>query len=235
MAFNQPDAPRTGPSVVQRPWRVRVAVAIVGLALIAAACGDSEPEVTMAERLADVEGRELTETELNDRLAVGATLCGMSDGVLDALWRTLNERQLNFQDVVFGHICPERSVFYAGLTGRYVTQEAEDSGVVTSTTRPPLTTVAPATTEDTSPTVSVSPDTTAAGSTDPDAPDNPGTESEGSEETDSTADGDGEPEGEGDGAVDGESSDESTTVPSTTVPPTTVLPTSSEPADGEGG
>lgn len=140
-------------------------VAFASLSLLAAACGEDEPELTIEERLADVEGRELTETEVGDKLATAGILCQMDEQVLDALWQQLNERQLNFQDVVFSQICPDRAIFYAGLTGRYVTDEAVESGVVTSTTRPTTTTTAPATVvPTTAPRATIAPaPTTAAG------------------------------------------------------------------------
>jgi len=121
---------------------------VVACSLLAAGCGQDAPELTIEERLANVEGRVLTEAEVADKLATAGILCQLDGQVLDAIWRQLNERQLNYQDVVFGHICPDRSVFYAGLTGRYVTDEARESGVVPSTTRatvadPTTTTSAP--------------------------------------------------------------------------------------------
>ncbi len=195
-----------------------------GLALVAAGCGEDEPEITMAERLADVEGRELSEDELNDRLAVGNTLCRMDDAVLDAIWRQLNERQLNYQDVVYGHICPDRSVFYASLTGRYVTAEALESGVVPSTTRPPLTTAAPSSTTTIATTTTTASAPTSSGSSgepeeDP-APD--GDDTDGSSSTATTA------------AANTSSTDSaasSSVVVTTTEPASTTQTT----VDGEGG
>lgn len=119
--------------------RATLAAMSAALVVLASACGEPEPELTIEERLADVYGRTLSETEVAEKLATASMLCQLGEPVLDGVWRQLNERQLDYQDVVFGHICPERAVFYASLTGRYVTQEALDSGVVPSTTRPPLT------------------------------------------------------------------------------------------------
>lgn len=118
--------------------------AAVGLALLVAACGaDEEPELTLEDRLETLEGRALTAGEVADRLNTAEALCAMDDPILDAVWRRLSEDQLAFQDFTFAHVCPDRSIFYAGLTGRYVTEEAENSGVVTSTT-PPIRTTATA-------------------------------------------------------------------------------------------
>lgn len=112
---------------------------LFALAVLASACGsDGEPELTLEERLEAIEGRALTAVEVADKLSVAEALCVMDEAVLDAVWRQLTDDQLAFQDFAFGQICPDRSVFYAGLTGRYVTEEAESSGVVTSTTKPPL-------------------------------------------------------------------------------------------------
>jgi hypothetical protein len=202
----------------------RFLVLVVSLVLLVAACGDAEPELTMAERLAAVEGRELSAAELADRLAVGETLCGMGDEVLDEIWRQLNERQLNYQDVVFGHICPDRSVFYASLTGRYVTEEAEESGVVPSTTRPPITTVAPssttAQTDGGETTSSQGPDT--ATSVDP---------SDGTATTAAT-----EPSTTTETSAAAETSATTAATTTATITATTVIATTtSSPAEGEGG
>lgn len=117
------------------------ALALAGLALVASGCGDDEPPpLTIEERLSLVAGRDLTTAELNTQLELGDLLCGMTDEVLDATWLRLDDEQLAFQDVVFGHMCPQRAVLYAGHTGRYVTDEAIESGVTTSTTRPTTTT-----------------------------------------------------------------------------------------------
>jgi hypothetical protein len=98
---------------------------------------EEQPELTVEERLALVEGRTLTVAEVTELLGVGKALCELHEQILDEVWRRLGDDQLEFQDFVFAHLCPERSVTYAAHTGRYVTEEAERSGVVPSTTRPP--------------------------------------------------------------------------------------------------
>lgn len=102
--------------------------------------GEAEPELTIEELLAEVEGRPLTAAEVSELLDVGQAVCELDEVILDELWRRLDDDQLDFQDFVFAHLCPERSILYAAHTGRYVTEEAEDSGVVPSTTRPTTTT-----------------------------------------------------------------------------------------------
>ncbi len=120
---------------------LRALVVLLAIGLLAGACGgDEEPELTLEDRLEVIEGRPLTAVEVADRLSTASALCEMDEPILDAVWRRLSEDQLEFQDFVFAHICPDRSIFYAGLTGRYVTEEAENSGVVTSTTPPIRTT-----------------------------------------------------------------------------------------------
>lgn len=122
------------------PPSARSAVVVATLAVSAvllSACGEDEPPgPTIEERLADAEGRELTASEVDEKLALGNTLCRMDEPILGAIWLRLNDVQMAYQDVVFGHLCPERSIFYAGQTGRLVTEEAEKSGIVTSTTGP---------------------------------------------------------------------------------------------------
>ena len=205
---------------------VRVLAVVVVLMLVAAGCGSDEPELTVAEQLALIEGRELTVAELDDRLAVADALCGMSDEVLDALWRTLDDNQLEFQDVVFSEICPDRSIFYAGLTGRFVTDDAVESGVVTSTTRPAVSTTEPSTSGSTTSEPATSEPATTTAEAEPSA-----TTSASASSTSTTA--------------------PTTTAPTTTAPSTTALatvsslaptttdaPVSTEevlPPEGEGG
>jgi hypothetical protein len=119
---------------------------VTAAALLVSACGgDDEPELTFEDRLNLLEDEPLTPAEVADRAEVGEALCRLDDSVLDEIWIRLDDDQLDFQDVVFSMLCPDRAVLYAGLTGRYVTEEAEESGVVTSTTRPPSTVTRPST------------------------------------------------------------------------------------------
>ncbi len=126
----------------------RLSALVLALTLGAAACGgEEEPELTFEDLLVELEGRQLTLAEVSERAEVGATLCQLDDQILDELWQQLDEDQLDFQDIVFATLCPERAILYAGHTGRFVTEEAEQSGVRTSTTRPaPTTSTTPATT-----------------------------------------------------------------------------------------
>ncbi len=147
-----------------------IAPALTAALLLSACTGGDEPELTVEERLAAIEGRELTPSEVSERLVVAESLCRLDDPVLDRLWRQLDDDQLEFQDFVFDYQCPERSILYASHTGRYVTAEAEESGVVPSTTRPPSTTTTRSplpTTSDAPGTISTS-TTTETPSTEPD-------------------------------------------------------------------
>ncbi len=115
------------------------AVALLCATMAFAACGsDEEPPLTFEDELAELEGRTLTPVEVAERVETGEALCQMDDQLLDEIWQLLDDDQLDFQDIVIEHLCPERSVLYAGHTGRVVTEEAE--GVETSTTRPTSTT-----------------------------------------------------------------------------------------------
>jgi hypothetical protein len=126
-----------------RPWpRVWAGPLALGLALavLLSACGgDEEPELTFEDRLTLLEGRTLTPAEVADRAAIGEALCRLDEKVLEHVWLRLDDDELDFQDLVVSMLCPDRAVEYAGYTGRYVTDEAEQSGVVTSTTRPTTT------------------------------------------------------------------------------------------------
>lgn len=123
-----------------RPALLGLVLGLVAAAAILAGCGgDEEPELTFEQRLTLLEGKTLTPAEVAERASVGEALCDLDEAVLDHVWVRLDEDQLDFQDLVFSMLCPDRAVFYAGHTGRYVTEEAEESGVVTSTSRPTTT------------------------------------------------------------------------------------------------
>ncbi|MGH1490621.1 MAG: hypothetical protein ACRBK7_14725 [Acidimicrobiales bacterium] len=185
---------------------------VAALALLATACGDDgETGPTIERQLSDIEGRPMGSEEIAERLAVGETLCQMDDSVLDAIWFKLDDEQLRFQDLVFGRLCPERSVFYAGKTGRYVTDEATESGVVTSTSRPP------ATTSTTAPsTVAPTTSTSTRGSIGPSVPTSALTGSATSETVESNA-------------------ETSTSGPSSTSTTVTLPPLTASTQSGEGG
>lgn len=131
------------PTPVARPAPgavVTAVVAVLFLSLSLGACGDDEePELTFEDRLELLENRRLTPAEVAERAEVGEALCRLDDAILDGIWIKLDDDQLAFQDIVFASLCPERAILYAGHTGRYVTEEAELSGVVTSTSRPTTT------------------------------------------------------------------------------------------------
>ena len=131
----------TGP-IRSRLRRVVPAVVVATALLAACGGGDDPPELTFEDRLVQLEGRPLTPAELAERAEVGATLCLLDDRVLDEMWQQLSDEQLDFQDIVIAELCPDRAILYAGHTGRFVTEEAEESGVRTSTTRPTSTTAA---------------------------------------------------------------------------------------------
>ncbi len=93
------------------------------LLLVAAACSNPEPEITRAELLAEVEGRELSEAEVEERTQVMQALCRMDDAVLLEMWSEMNNEQLAFQDIVITEECPQRINLYATATGRFVADE----------------------------------------------------------------------------------------------------------------
>ena len=97
-------------------------IAIMGVVLLASACSDDEPQVTQAELLAKIEGRELSEAEVEEREQVAEALCRMDEAVLRQLWSQLDNDQLEFQDFVFTRTCAERNALYADATGRFTTE-----------------------------------------------------------------------------------------------------------------
>jgi len=99
---------------------ITVAVATV-LALSLTACSDDEPEATRADLLAEIEGRSLSEAEIEERESVARALCQMDDDVLRAVWAEMDNEQLAFQDFVFTQECGDRNPLYANSTGRFAT------------------------------------------------------------------------------------------------------------------
>ena len=102
---------------------VLTGVWFVVLAGLASACSDDEPEATRAELLAEIEGRSLSEAEIEEREAVARALCQMDDDVLRAVWADMDSEQLAFQDFVFTQECGDRNPLYASSTGRFASEE----------------------------------------------------------------------------------------------------------------
>ncbi len=96
-----------------------LAAALIATVLVVGGCSDSEPELTTAEILSELEGRELTAAELAQREQVAQTLCRLDDTVLVEIWSQLSAKQLEFQDFVFSRECESRSQLYAESTGRF--------------------------------------------------------------------------------------------------------------------
>lgn len=106
-----------------RPMRRYVLlVGWLAFALVTAACSDDEPEITRAELLAEIEGRSLSEAEIEERETVARALCQMDDEVLRAMWAEMDNEQLAFQDFVFTQECGDRNPLYAESTGRFVSE-----------------------------------------------------------------------------------------------------------------
>lgn len=105
---------------------VTAAMAAVGLAIISVlgACGDDQPQVSIEDHLEVVAGRQLSPAEVERQLDVATTMCGMDLALLTEIWAELPERQMAFQDFVFGIHCPDHIVDYALATGRALSDEA---------------------------------------------------------------------------------------------------------------
>jgi hypothetical protein len=82
--------------------------------VLTSGCGAvTEPEeLTRAELLSKIEGRHLTQAEVDRQLRLADLLCGFDRRVLQRIWSELDAKQLEFQDFVFGQHCPERSPVY---------------------------------------------------------------------------------------------------------------------------
>ncbi len=83
------------------------------MTLTAVSCGGSAPELTTAEMLEKLEGRPLTQAEVDERLALADLLCGFENRVLTRMWDDLGSEELEFQDWVFGQHCPDRLTAYS--------------------------------------------------------------------------------------------------------------------------
>lgn len=118
-----------------------------------AACSEEPVEQTVAEMLAEIEGRELTPAEVAERQEVADFLCGVDEQVLELMWKDMTRSQLEFQDFVFGQTCRERGDAYAQATGRFSsgdtsvpttsTTSMTDDSAVPTTARATSTTVKP--------------------------------------------------------------------------------------------
>ncbi len=98
------------------------AVVATVMTLSAAACSDDDPEVTRADLLAEIEGRSLSEAEIEERESVARALCQMDADILRAVWAQMDNDQLAFQDFVFTQECGDRNPLYAESTGRFSTE-----------------------------------------------------------------------------------------------------------------
>lgn len=94
-------------------------LAALALAAVGAACSDGDDEPTFGELVSEIEGEELSQSELARRREVAEFLCTLERPLLEALWADLTPRQLEFQDVVFRVQCPDRLGEYAAATGRF--------------------------------------------------------------------------------------------------------------------
>lgn len=106
-----------------RMRRILIATGVAAtMALLSTACSDDEPEITRAELLTEIEGRSLSEAEIEERESVARALCEMDDDVLRAVWAEMDNEQLAFQDFVFTQECGDRNPLYADSTGRFATE-----------------------------------------------------------------------------------------------------------------
>ncbi len=94
--------------------------------LALSACGDDkvEPE-TIKERLEKIEGRELTSTEVTKQLDKAEFICQLNNDVLVAMWETMDEKQLAFQDFVFEVQCKDKAALYTESTDRLLSEASE--------------------------------------------------------------------------------------------------------------
>ncbi|MFV0260044.1 MAG: hypothetical protein ACK5PP_16525 [Acidimicrobiales bacterium] len=118
--------------------RVRTVIGV--LTVLAAAVplggcglGAGTDETTRAEELSRLEGRPLSDAEVDEIMTLAGVLCGTDGAVLDRMWAQLDAQQLELQDYIFGQVCPERADFYQA------SKIAINDARVTTTTAPPTT------------------------------------------------------------------------------------------------
>lgn len=93
--------------------RSAAGAAILGLGLLLAGCGTSDPELTTEQFLEKLKGRPMTSIEVDEQLELAELFCGFQGPMLNEIWARLDARQLEFQDFVFGQHCPDRLSVYA--------------------------------------------------------------------------------------------------------------------------
>jgi hypothetical protein len=82
-------------------------------------CSSEDDEPSLRELITEIEGGDITQSELARREEVARFLCTLEPDLLEEVWDQLTPRQLEFQDVVFRAECPERLDEYAEATGRF--------------------------------------------------------------------------------------------------------------------
>ncbi|MEL7208779.1 MAG: hypothetical protein AAGK32_11220 [Actinomycetota bacterium] len=87
-------------------------ILLATLPLTFTACGGDSSDLTTHEMLEKLEGRPMTEAEVAERVALADLLCGFENRVLVQVWDRLDFEELEFQDWVFGHHCPDRLTLY---------------------------------------------------------------------------------------------------------------------------
>ena len=82
-------------------------------------CGSatSEPQ-TIAQLLEEIEGEELSATQVSDLVEKAQIICKLSPNIQTEIWKNLDSSQFQFQDFVFDNQCPENKEFYTQETGR---------------------------------------------------------------------------------------------------------------------
>ncbi len=109
---DRPSAPTSRRNTGSLLWLVTMAV-ITTAVLVVGGFGTGQEDLTPEQMVAKVAGPELSQAEIEERLALADLLCGLEARVLNALWTRLDAQELEFQDWVFGHRCPDRLSTYA--------------------------------------------------------------------------------------------------------------------------
>ena len=113
-----------------------MSIGVLVLPVVLAACGGAGPDLTTEEQLEKLAGRDLTMIEIEDQLERADLLCGFDTRILVEIWASLDARQLEFQDYVFGAHCPDRMSDYLAARPDMGTVPVTTAPSTTTTTRP---------------------------------------------------------------------------------------------------
>gem|GEM_PF-5237089 len=87
--------------------------------MLITSCGSSSPTTqSVKERLEEIEGKELTVSQVSELVEKADFTCDLTPELLTLVWSELDEKRFLFQDFAFEIRCPDKKEFYTAQTGR---------------------------------------------------------------------------------------------------------------------